>query len=92
MPEPPSTDDLLLGVLTLLADEREHRLKDASSAPRTELLLSNAGLSNELIARVLNKNPDAVRMMVARAKKSAPAKKGSVRSNVASETKATSDA
>ncbi|MFC6157187.1 hypothetical protein [Kribbella jiaozuonensis] len=73
------TEELLLGILTLLADEREQRIKDSSSEPRTELLLSNAGLGNDVIARAVNKNPDAVRMVIARAKKSVPAKKATAR-------------
>lgn len=71
----PTTDDLLLGILTLLADEREQRLMEPPSAQRTELLLSNAGLGNDVIGRVLDKNSDAVRMVIARARKSTPAKK-----------------
>ena len=68
--------ELLLGILTLLADDRERRIresKESNTSPRTELLLSSAGLSNELIARALHKNVDAVRMAISRAKK--PTKK-----------------
>ncbi|MEO6701019.1 MAG: helix-turn-helix transcriptional regulator [Jatrophihabitantaceae bacterium] len=73
----PSTDELLLGILTLLADDREQRVRNSSDQPRTELLLSSAGLSNEFIARALGKNPNAVRMLISRAKEksAAPAKK-----------------
>ena len=79
MADTPTTDELLLGILTLLADDREQRVRQLPDAPRTELLLSAAGLSNEVIAKALGKNPNAVRMAVARANtpaaKKQPAKK-----------------
>jgi hypothetical protein len=58
----------MAGVLALLVDEREQRVKDDKSATKTELLLANAGLSNEDIAAVTGKNANAIRVAVRRAR------------------------
>lgn len=70
LPNDPAITDLLLGILVLLADDREHRVRDSPNKQRTELLLSAAGLNNDIIARAVGKNPNAVRMTIARASKS----------------------
>jgi hypothetical protein len=61
-------DAMLMGILALLADEREARVAGQAGVVKTELLLSDAGLSNATIARVLGKQQDAVRMAVTRGK------------------------
>jgi DNA-directed RNA polymerase specialized sigma24 family protein len=66
------TDPALLGVLALLAADRAERQPEPELP--TELVLSAAGLDYRLIASILGKKPDAVRMKIARAK--AAAKKG----------------
>ena len=65
-----STEGLLLALLTLQIDEREKN-GVADDRLKTEILLSKAGLSYQQIAAMMNKNPDAVRMMLARYDKSA---------------------
>jgi hypothetical protein len=67
-----STESLLLALLTLQIDERE-KSGVADDRLKTELLLSKAGLTYQQIATMMNKNPDAVRMMLSRLTK--PAKK-----------------
>jgi DNA-directed RNA polymerase specialized sigma24 family protein len=63
----------LLGILALLAADRAER--DPPASLPTELVLDAAGLDYQTIAAVIGKNPDAVRMKIARAK--AASKKGS---------------
>lgn len=58
----------LAGILALLVEEREERKKTEKDAKKTELVLSQAGLSNEDIALVTGKQADAVRMKITRAK------------------------
>ncbi len=62
---------LALGVavasLALLIDAREARIGDEKDPEKTEVVLSRAGLSNDDIAAVTGKRPDAVRMAIARA-------------------------
>ena len=62
------TNDLLLAILTLLVDGRERLAADRNDQVKTEVLLANSGLSYTTIARLLGKKPDAVRMMIARAR------------------------
>ncbi len=64
--ESPSTDPAMLGVLALLAADRAERQPEPKMP--TELVLSGAGLDHHLIASILGKKPDAVRMKIARAK------------------------
>jgi DNA-directed RNA polymerase specialized sigma24 family protein len=64
-----STNDLLLAILTILVDQRDQMAADRAGQTRTELVLASAGFSYATIAQLLGKNPDAVRMMVTRAKK-----------------------
>lgn len=64
----------MAGVLALMVEEREARLGSDGNAVKTEVLLAQAGLSNEEIATVMGKKPDAVRMAIQRAKAKAKAK------------------
>ena len=64
-----SPDAAVAGVLALLVEARETRTKDDKSALKTEVLLSNAGLSIEDIAAVTGKKYDAVRVALNRANK-----------------------
>src|SRR5579859_1663900 len=61
-------NDLLLAIATILADGREQALVDHPEQVKTELLLANVGLSYGVIARILGKKPDAVRMTITRAR------------------------
>jgi DNA-directed RNA polymerase specialized sigma24 family protein len=60
----------LAGILALLAEEREVRVADDKLAKKTEVVLADAGLSNEEIAAVTGKKPGAVRMAIRRARSS----------------------
>jgi DNA-directed RNA polymerase specialized sigma24 family protein len=64
-----SPDVAVAGVLALLVDAREARVREDKSAVKTEVLLSNAGLSITDIAALLGKNYDAVKVTLQRAKK-----------------------
>jgi hypothetical protein len=64
-----SSDAAIAGVLALLVEARETRVKDDRAAVKTEVLLSNAGLSIEDIAAVTGKKYDAVRVSLNRANK-----------------------
>lgn len=63
-----SSEVAMAGVLALLVEEREERIKGDRSATKTEVVLANAGLSYDDIAAVTGKKPDAVRMAVTRKK------------------------
>lgn len=65
------------GVLALLADERERRTDDQHEPRRTELVLSDAGLTAPEIAALLGKNRDAVAKAITRGR--TPKKKASKR-------------
>jgi hypothetical protein len=56
------------GVLALLVDDREARVKDDKEATKTEVLLWNAGLSIEDIAAAMGKKYDAIRVSLQRNK------------------------
>lgn len=56
---------ILKAILALMVDERGARRAADGQLP-TEILLSNAGLDYKVIASILGKKPDAVRMMLAR--------------------------
>lgn len=62
-----SGDQLLLGILSLLAVEREERIAGKTLPIKTELVLSRAGVSTGAIATALGKSYDAVRMTISRA-------------------------
>jgi DNA-directed RNA polymerase specialized sigma24 family protein len=76
--QPPQSDKseaLLLAIVTLLVDQRE-RNSDSDSI-KTEVLLAGAGLSYQQIAPMVNKKPDAVRMLIARSQPAASKGKSS---------------
>jgi DNA-directed RNA polymerase specialized sigma24 family protein len=58
----------MAGVLALLVDERERHVKADREASKTEVLLSNAGLSIEDIQAASGKNPGAIRKTIQRAR------------------------
>jgi DNA-directed RNA polymerase specialized sigma24 family protein len=58
----------MAGILAMLVDEREERLRENKGARKTELLLADAGLSIEDIAAVMGKKYDAVRMTISRSR------------------------
>lgn len=64
----PTTGAAAAGILALLVDAREARVKDDREATKTEVLLDSAGLSIEDIAAVMNKRYDAVRVSLQRNK------------------------
>lgn len=64
-----SLDAAVAGVLALLVEARETRVKDDKSAVKIEVILSNAGLSIEDIAAATGKKYDAVRVSLNRANK-----------------------
>jgi predicted transcriptional regulator len=59
---------ILLGILALLAADRDERV-EGSNSRRTELILGDAGFSAREIARLLGKEHEAVRSTVRRASK-----------------------
>jgi hypothetical protein len=61
-----SPDAAVAGVLALLIDARESRVKEDKEAVKTEILLSNAGLSIADIATLMGKKYDAVKMALRR--------------------------
>lgn len=63
-----SLEKTLAGILALLADEREHRIKGDRTAEKTELVLARAGLTIDQIAAAVGKNYDAVRKAITRAR------------------------
>jgi len=73
------TERVLLGILALLAAERDERV-DGATPRRTELILTDAGFSAREIAKLTGKEYEAVRSSVRR---TAEAKKaaGKKRSN-----------
>jgi DNA-directed RNA polymerase specialized sigma24 family protein len=58
----------MAGILALLIEEREERLAGDREATKIEVLLARIGFSNEDIATVTGKKPDAVRKVIERAK------------------------
>ncbi len=56
------------GILALLVDARETRIKDDKLATKTEVLLDNAGLSLDDIAVVMGKTYDAMRVSIQRSR------------------------
>jgi len=78
----PNERDVLLAILAILVDDREARASERPKQAKTEILLADAGLAVSTIATLLNKQPAAVRMSIARARtrKGADTKAGSNRS------------
>lgn len=64
---PGLTDSILLAILSLIAEKRDGGPAERSQ-PKIEMVLTNAGLDVETIGRVLNKQPEAVRKAISRAK------------------------
>jgi hypothetical protein len=62
------TDQILLGILALLAADRDERV-EGSKPRRTELILADAGFGPREIAQLLSKEHEAVRSTVRRASK-----------------------
>lgn len=56
----------MAGILTLLVDEREERIKETKNARKTEILLADAGLAAPEIASLMGKNAGAVRKTLQR--------------------------
>lgn len=61
-------DAAVAGVLALLIDVRESRVKEDKEAVKTEVLLSNAGLSIVDIAALMGKKYDAVKISLRRSR------------------------
>jgi hypothetical protein len=57
------------GILALLVDAREARVKDDKDALKTEVLLNNAGLSLDDISAVMGKKYDAIRVSLQRSRR-----------------------
>jgi hypothetical protein len=57
------------GILALLVDAREARIKDDKDATKTEVLLDNAGLSLDDTAAVMGKKYDAIRVALQRSRR-----------------------
>jgi DNA-directed RNA polymerase specialized sigma24 family protein len=76
-PAPPevATNDVLKAILIVLLDEREAKASERPGQVRSELMLADAGMSYQVIAKLLGKNPDAVRMTIARARRDSGAKR-----------------
>ena len=67
MEELQKNNRLLKAVLQLLL--LDHQQRAGESVPRAELLLTAYGLSYQEVAEIVNKKPDAVRMLVKRNEK-----------------------
>lgn len=63
-----TTEQLLNGILAMLIVEREERGLDPNDRRKTEVVLGAAGIPPTEIARFLNKNVDAVRKTLQRAR------------------------
>jgi DNA-directed RNA polymerase specialized sigma24 family protein len=74
--EGPGVEALLRAMLALMVDEREHRAIDRPDQAKTEVLLADAGLGAGDIAPLLNKQPNAVRMSLSRARRKQNGKAG----------------
>jgi DNA-directed RNA polymerase specialized sigma24 family protein len=71
MAEPIEVGEAMLALLRLAVAEREERADPELRARKTEVLLSEAGLSNGQIAKVTGKKVNAVGMTISRAKRNA---------------------
>lgn len=61
-------EGVMRAIVTLLADEREARIANEKDARKTEVLLSEAGMSIGEIATLLGKKYDTVKTTLLRAK------------------------
>lgn len=68
-PHPISPEAAMAGILAILVDDREERTKDDRTRRKTEVMLSNAGLSVEDIVALTGKTADAVRKTIQRGRK-----------------------
>ncbi|MEA3078313.1 MAG: hypothetical protein QOF60_3221 [Actinomycetota bacterium] len=57
-----------MGILALLVANREDATAEAKDRQKTEVILAAAGLSASTIAQMMNKNVDAVRKTLQRAR------------------------
>ena len=57
------------GILALLVDAREARIKNDKDATKTEVLLDSVGLSLDDIAAATNKSYDAIRISLSRSRR-----------------------
>lgn len=57
------------GILALLVDAREARIKNDKDAIKTEVLLDSAGLSLDDIAAAMSKSYDAIRVSLQRSRR-----------------------
>jgi DNA-directed RNA polymerase specialized sigma24 family protein len=67
----PDQGKVMAGVLAILVAEREERLNgtDENKPAKTEVLLSNAGLTPNEVAQIMGKNLDGVRKAIQRGRK-----------------------
>jgi DNA-directed RNA polymerase specialized sigma24 family protein len=69
-PQPLGQDKALSALVGLMAAEREDRFEPSpNGSRRTEVVLSDAGLTNLEIAGVMGKTKDAVQKVIQRARK-----------------------
>jgi hypothetical protein len=61
-----TSETAMVGILALLVDEREERIKETEGVRKTEILLAEAGLPSPVIASLMGKKPDAVRKTLQR--------------------------
>jgi DNA-directed RNA polymerase specialized sigma24 family protein len=66
-PLPASSSAQLIAIIALLAEAREQD-KALIAHRKTEILLSDSGLTVDEIAQVLGKKPNAVRMSISRSR------------------------
>ncbi len=71
------TEQLLLGILSLLAADRDERV-DGAPARRTELVLADTGFSAREIAHLTGKQYEAVRSSLRRSQMSAKSLAGKI--------------
>jgi DNA-directed RNA polymerase specialized sigma24 family protein len=64
-----TTSAAATGILALLVEAREARIKDDKEATKTEVLLDGAGLSLDDIAAVMGKKYDAIRVSLQRSRR-----------------------
>jgi DNA-directed RNA polymerase specialized sigma24 family protein len=64
--DPIGADVAMAGVLALLVDEREARVKEDKTVAKTEVLLANVGLSVDDIQALTGKKSDAIRKTIQR--------------------------
>jgi DNA-directed RNA polymerase specialized sigma24 family protein len=69
-PQPLGQEKALSALVALMAAEREERIESSGNGARpTEVILADAGLSNNEIAGLLDKKRDTVQKTIQRARK-----------------------